>query len=45
MKKLKIILLVFGGLIIAYFGLKTFRNISVVDKLTELRTDYFIISY
>ncbi|MBK8291915.1 MAG: hypothetical protein IPK96_14275 [Flammeovirgaceae bacterium] len=45
MKKLKIFLLVFGGLIITYFGVKTFRSISVVDKLTELRTDHFIISY
>jgi len=45
MKKLKIILFVFGGLIISYFGIKLFRSISVVDKLTELRTDHFIISY
>lgn len=45
MKKLKVILLVFGGLIITYFGVKTFRGISVVDKLTELRTDHFVISY
>lgn len=45
MKKLKIILLVFGGLIITYFGAKTFRSISVVDNLTELRADHFVISY
>ncbi len=45
MKKLKIVLLVFGGLIITYFGLKTFRSISVVDNLTELRTVHFVISY
>src|SRR6187551_1768605 len=45
MKKLKIILLVFAGLIITYFGVKTFRSISVVDNLTELRTDHFVISY
>ena len=45
MKKLKVILLVFGGLIIFYFGVKIFRSISVVDKLTELRTDHFVISY
>src|SRR3990170_8470716 len=45
MKKLKIILLVFGGLIITYFVVKTFRSISVVDKLTELRTNHFVISY
>ena len=45
MKKLKIILLVFGGLIITYFGVKAFRSISVVDKLTELRTGHFVISY
>lgn len=45
MKKLKIVFFVFGGLIIIYFGLRTFRNISVVSKLTELRTDHFVISY
>jgi hypothetical protein len=45
MKKLKIILLVFGGLIITYFGVKTFRSLSVVGKQTELRTDHFVISY
>ena len=45
MRKLKIFLLVFGGLIITYFGVRTFRSISVVDKLTELRTDHFVISY
>jgi hypothetical protein len=45
MKKFKVILLVFGGLIITYFGLKTFRSISVVDELTELRTDHFVIIY
>lgn len=45
MRKLKIILLVFAGLSIIYLGVKTFRNISVVDKLTELRTDHFVISY
>lgn len=45
MKKLKIILFVFGGLIISYFGVKFFRSISVADKLTKLRTDHFVISY
>ncbi len=45
MKKLKIILFVFGGLIITYFGVKAFRSFSVVDKLTELRTEHFVISY
>lgn len=45
MKKFKIILLMFGGLIIAYFGVKTFRSISVVDNLTELKTDHFVILY
>jgi hypothetical protein len=45
MKKLKVILLVFGGLIITCLGLKTFRGISVVNKLTELRTNHFVISY
>jgi hypothetical protein len=45
MMKVKIIFLVFGGLITTYFGVKTFRSISVVNKLTELRTNHFIISY
>jgi hypothetical protein len=45
MKKLKITLSVFGGLIFIYFGAKAFRSILVVDKQTELRTDHFIISY
>jgi len=45
MKKVKIILLVFGGLFITYIGIKTFRSISVEDKLTQLRTDHFVISY
>ena len=45
MKKLKAIILVFAGLILTYFGAKTFRSISVVDKLTELKTDHFVISY
>ena len=45
MKKLMITLFVFGGLAISYFGAKTLRSFSVVDQLTELRTDHFIISY
>lgn len=45
MKKLKIALLVLGGLTIACVGAMTFRSFSVTDKLTELRTDHFIISY
>lgn len=45
MKTLKVILLVFGGLIITYFAVRTFRSISVVDNLTELRTDHFVITY
>lgn len=45
MKKSKILFLVFGGLIITYFGVRTFRSISVLDKLTELRTDHFVILY
>ena len=45
MKKLKFILLVFGALTILYFGAKVFRSISVVEKITQLKTDHFIISY
>ncbi|MBK9732334.1 MAG: hypothetical protein IPO83_13840 [Chitinophagaceae bacterium] len=45
MKKVKIFLLVVGGLVLIYFGAKTYRSISVVDKPTELKTGHFIISY
>lgn len=45
MKKLKIVPCVFGGLIIIYLAAMTFRNISVVDKLTQFQTDHFVISY
>lgn len=45
MKKLRIILLVLGGLIITYFGVQTFRSILVVDKSTELKTAHFAILY
>lgn len=45
MKKLRIIVLVFGGVILSYFGAKIFRNVSVEDKVTELRTAHFAISY
>jgi hypothetical protein len=34
-----------GGFILAWFAAKTFRNLSVVDKLTTITTDHFIISY
>jgi hypothetical protein len=45
MRILKIILFVLGGLIVAYFGVKAFRSISVVDTLTELRTNHFVVTY
>ena len=45
MKRLKIIVVVFGTFVLSYFGLKTFRNVSVEDNLSELRTDHFVISY
>ena len=45
MKKLKTIFLILFGLILTYFGVKIFRNASVADKLTELKTDHFVISY
>lgn len=45
MKKVKTISLVFAGVIITYLGIMAFRSISVVDSLTELRTDHFVISY
>ena len=45
MKKLKVIPFVFGGFILVWFAAKTFRNLTVVDKLTEITTDHFVISY
>jgi hypothetical protein len=45
MRKLKIVFIVLGGLVIIYFGASTFRNIFVVNKMTELKTDHFVISY
>ena len=45
MKKFKAIILIFGGLLLTYFAARTFRSISVVIELTELRTDHFAISY
>jgi hypothetical protein len=45
MKRLKFIFLFFGVLTILYFGAKTFRSISVVDKISVLKTDHFVISY
>ncbi len=45
MRKVKIVLFVLAGLILIYFGIRTYRNISVMDKLTELRTEHFVISY
>ena len=45
MKKLKTIFLIFSGLILTYFGAKTFRSFSVVDESQELKTDHFVIIY
>lgn len=45
MKKFKTILLVLAGFIVLFLALKTFRNISAVDKVTELKTSHFVISY
>ena len=45
MKKLKIASSVLAGLIVIYLGAMTFRNISVVNKVTEFQTDHFVISY
>ena len=45
MKKTKKIVLALAGLILAYFGAKMFRSASAVDKLTEIKTDHFVITY
>jgi len=45
MKKFKIIVFVFGGLPLVYFGAMAFRTLAVEDKVTQLRTNHFIISY
>jgi hypothetical protein len=44
MRRLKFIFLFFGVLTILFFGAKAF-TISVVDKITQLKTDHFVISY
>ncbi len=45
MKKVTIIVLIVGGLIVVFLGAKIFRSVSVEDNVTELRTDHFVISY
>ncbi|HMG88999.1 MAG TPA: hypothetical protein VK589_03030 [Chryseolinea sp.] len=45
MKKVRIIVLIVGGLIVVYFGPMILRSISVEDKVTEFTTDHFAISY
>ena len=45
MKKSMNIVLVLAGFILAYFGAKMFRSASAVDRLTELKTDHFVITY
>ena len=45
MKKSMNIVLVLAGLILAYFGAKMLRSASAVDRLTELKTDHFVITY
>lgn len=45
MRKFKILLFAFVSLIAAYFGARTIRTISVVDKTIILKTDHFVISY
>ncbi|HEX6890197.1 MAG TPA: hypothetical protein VF141_05880 [Chryseolinea sp.] len=41
----RISLLIVSGLLLSYFGAKITRSVSVVDTVTELRTDHFVISY
>lgn len=45
MKKLKAFFLVLAGVMLVWLGAKTVRSISVVDEITELRTDHFVILY
>ncbi|MEO7991603.1 MAG: hypothetical protein ABI663_18770 [Chryseolinea sp.] len=45
MKKLKITALILTGFILTYFGTMTYRSLSVVDQLTELKTEHFVVSY
>jgi hypothetical protein len=45
MKKFRIVLLIVGGLTLSYFGAKITRSVSVMDEMTEWRTDHFVISY
>jgi hypothetical protein len=45
MKKIKIIVLIVGGLIGVYFGARVFRSVSVEDNPAEIRANHFVISY
>src|SRR6188508_233432 len=44
-RKFKIVVFILAGLVLAYFGARIFRSISVEDNVTEFRTDHFVISY
>ena len=45
MKKLKYIVVILAGLILVFFGAKMFRSAFAVEKLTELKTKHFVITY
>jgi hypothetical protein len=45
MKILKIFILLLFGIILSYFIAKSIRNIGVVDKPAQYRTDHFLINY
>jgi len=42
---MRIVVLIFGGLILCYFGAKIIRSVSVEDNVTEITTNHFVISY
>jgi hypothetical protein len=45
MRKFKIVVFIFGGLVLAYFGARIFRSISVEENVTEFKTEHFVISH
>lgn len=46
MKKIfKTLIYIIFSLAVTYYSLKTIRAFGVVDELTEIKTDHFVISY
>lgn len=44
-KALKRLIFIIIGLFVTYYSLKTIRAFGVVDELTEIKTEHFVITY